>query len=248
MDYQLIVFDLDKTLTESRGGLDKEMSDLLCQLIAKKYVAVISGAAFAQFQKQLLDFLPCSQCFDNLYIAPLSGGGLYSFQNGGWKKLYEIMLDQTEKQKIMDAFSKAFEETEFRPPQKIYGVLIEDRGGQITFSALGNEAPRELKEQWDPNHQKRAKIKQSLEKYLPDYTIEIGGLTSIDVRPKGIDKGYEIKKVADHLSIPLNKILFVGDAVYAGGNDYSATQLKEITIKNVSGPAETKKIIYGILY
>lgn len=247
MDYQLVVFDLDRTLTESRGGLDKEMSDLLCQLIAKKYVAVISGAAFEQFQEQLLNFLPCSQYFGNLYIAPLSGGNLYSFQNGKWGKLYEITLDPAEKQKVMDAFNKAFEETDFHPPEKIYGLLIEDRGGQITFSALGNEAPRELKEQWDPDHQKRAKIKQSLEKYLPDYTIEIGGLTSIDIRPKGIDKAYGVKKIADHLSVPLNKILFIGDAIYVGGNDYSTTQLSEINIKNVSGPTETKKIIKEML-
>lgn len=247
MDYQLVVFDLDRTLAESRGGLDKGMSDLLCQLMAKKYVAVISGAIFKQFQEQLLNFLPCSQHFSNLYIAPLSGGNLYSFQNRKWEKLYEITLDQTEKQKIMLALNKAFEETGFHPPEKIYGLLIEDRGGQITFSALGNEAPRELKERWDPDHQKRTKIKQSLEKYLPEYTIEIGGLTSIDIRPKGIDKGHEIKKIADYLSVPLNKILFIGDAIYVGGNDYSTTQLSEITIKNVSGPTETKEIIKEII-
>ncbi len=246
MDYQLVIFDMDGTLTESRSPVDKEMSDLLCKLIAQKTVAIISGGPFKQVQEQVLNFLPRNQYSGNLHIASLSGGSLHCFQNGKWEKLYELELNPTEKQKIMSAFNKALEETGFIAPEKVYGVLIEDRGDQITFSALGNEAPIELKKQWDPDHQKRAKIKQSLEKYLPDYTIDIGGTTSIDVRPKGIDKAYGIKKIAEHLSIPLDKVLFIGDAFYEGGNDYSVERLG-IAAKNISGPAKAKELIKEML-
>lgn len=246
MNHQLIIFDLDSTLTESKCNLDEEMADLLCLLIKQKKALIISGGSFAQFQKQVVNYLPCRQSFNNLYLAPLNGGNFYAFQNEQWKALYEENLSQMEKQKIMDAFDKSFKETGFTPPQKIYGVLIEDRGGQITFSALGSSAPVESKKQWDPDHQKRAKIKQSLEKYLPDFSISIGGMTSIDVHRKGTDKAYGIKKISAHLSIPFDKILFIGDALFEGGNDYPVLQL-DIETKSVSSPAETKELIKKIL-
>ncbi len=246
MNHQLIIFDLDSTLTESKCALDEEMANLLCLLIKQKKVLIISGGAFAQFQKQVVNYLPCNQSFNNLYLAPLNGGNFYAFKNGQWETLYEESLSQTEKEKIMGAFDKSFKETGFSPPQKVYGTLIEDRGGQITFSALGSKAPLELKKQWDPDHQKRMKIKQSLEKYLPDFAISIGGMTSIDIHRKGIDKAYGVKKISAHLSISLDKILFVGDALFKGGNDYPVLQLG-IETKSVSGPAETKELIKEII-
>ena len=50
---------------------------------------------------------------------------------------------QQEVMNILGALNKALDLSGFRA-QKHWGDLIEDRGGQITFSALGQEAPLEL--------------------------------------------------------------------------------------------------------
>ena len=50
----------------------------------------------------------------------------------------------------------------------------------------------------------------------------MGGATSIDVTKPGIDKAYGIRKLRDVLGISLKEMIFVGDALFAGGNDYPA--------------------------
>ncbi|MEK7203254.1 MAG: HAD hydrolase family protein, partial [Patescibacteria group bacterium] len=68
----------------------------------------------------------------------------------------------------------------------------------------------------------------------------------IDITKKGIDKAYGIKQLMKLLSVPKNKIIFVGDALHKGGNDYVVKNEKFITQK-VSGPKQTKFIIQTIL-
>src|SRR3989344_5863668 len=103
---------------------------------------------------------------------------------------------------------------------------------QITMSALGQNAPVELKKLWDPNQDKRRKLKAVLDKYLKDFEVRMGGTTSIDVSRKGIDKAYGINKIEDILRINKSEMVFIGDALYEGGNDYPviATGVKCIKI------------------
>jgi phosphomannomutase len=54
----LIIFDLDGTLAESKLPLDAEMAALLARLLEVVKVAVISGGAWAQYEKQVLSHLP----------------------------------------------------------------------------------------------------------------------------------------------------------------------------------------------
>ncbi|MCH8889020.1 HAD hydrolase family protein, partial [Patescibacteria group bacterium] len=74
----------------------------------------------------------------------------------------------------------------------------------------------------------------------------IGGTTSIDVTKKGIDKAYGIQKIEKSLNIRRDNMLFIGDAVFPGGNDYSVKEAGVKTIQ-VSGPEETKEIIRELL-
>jgi hypothetical protein len=55
---KLIVFDLDGTLAPSKSSLDAEMSSLLHDLLEIIKVAVISGGAWLQFERQVLSNLP----------------------------------------------------------------------------------------------------------------------------------------------------------------------------------------------
>jgi len=75
----------------------------------------------------------------------------------------------------------------------------------VTFSALGQQAPLAEKEKWDPDFAKRKKITAILEKHIPEFSIRMGGATSIDVTKSGIDKAYGIGKLRDTLHLFIEK-------------------------------------------
>ncbi len=241
-DLELFIFDLDRTLTKSRSNIDEEMSKIISELLKHKRVVVISGAEFSQFKKQLIDLLPESANLNNLYIAPLTGGSFYRFEENNWNKVYEEILSEGKRAKIINSLEKAVEKNKFLQTKKVYGKQIQDRGGQITFSALGDKAPLDEKTKWDPNIEKRLKLKEILDKDLNEFEVSAGGSTSIDIREKGIDKAYGINKILPILSTTTDKTIFFGDAIYEGGNDYSVVSTG-IKTQKVSGPEETKKIL-----
>ncbi|MBI2046306.1 MAG: HAD-IIB family hydrolase [Parcubacteria group bacterium] len=245
----IIIFDLDKTLTESKMPLDPDMSALLCALLRIKKVAVISGAAFTQFETQFLRGLTCPpEAFKNLFLLPTNGASLYEYKDNAWVSVYRVAFTDAEKKKIFEALEQAFKKTNFKKPEKVYGVLIEDRDTQITFSGLGSEAPLSLKEKWDPDHAKRIVLARELRAELPDFSISIGGATSIDITRKGIDKAYGIKKLMRRLRYEPKQVFYVGDALFHGGNDASVISLG-VLYQSVEkeGIAETKDIIRQIL-
>jgi hypothetical protein len=76
--------------------------------------------------------------------------------------------------------------------------------------------------------------------------VRLGGTTSIDVTRPGIDKAYGIRKLRDVLGIPISEMLFIGDAVFPGGNDYPAVEAGADTIA-VRDPNETKAVVTAII-
>lgn len=241
---KLIVFDLDGTLAESKSALDAGMSAALHQLLGIVKVAVISGGDWPQFQKQLLPNLLHDERLANLLILPTCGTKYFQYA-GEWKKVYSEDFTADEKQQIISSLGKAFEESGFKA-EKVWGDVIEDRGSQITLSALGQQAPLEAKEKWDPDFSKRKKIKAILDAYIPDFSVRLGGTTSIDVTRPGVDKAYGIRKLRDILGISLNEMLFIGDALFEGGNDYPVQEAGVISIA-VRGPQETKPVVEAII-
>jgi HAD superfamily hydrolase (TIGR01484 family) len=241
---KLIVFDLDGTLAESKSALDAEMSVLLGGLLGVAKVAVISGGDWPQFEKQLVSNLPQGQRMENLLLLPTCGTKFFQFI-GEWKKLYSEDFTGAEKEKIISSLNQALEVTGFRP-EKVWGEIIEDRGSQITFSALGQQAPLGAKETWDPDYAKRTKIKAILDTYIPEFSVRMGGTTSIDVTKPGIDKAYGIHKLRDILGITIEEMIFIGDAIFPGGNDYPAKEAGVLSIQ-VRDTHETKRVVEGII-
>lgn len=131
-------------------------------------------------------------------------------------------------------------------PEQTWGNRIEDRGSQITFSALGQQAPILAKSQWDPDFAKRRIIQADLRERLPGLSINMGGATSIDVTRAGVDKAYALKKLAAESGIALDAMIFVGDAIFPGGNDYPAKELGLDTV-SVCDPEHTLWVIAKIL-
>lgn len=241
---ELIVFDLDGTLARSKSPLDAEMAELLTSLLCIVKVAVISGGAWPQFERQVLSTLPHHAQLEHLSILPTCGTKFYRFA-GGWEPIYSEDFDATQKAQITGALAQAIDSTDTRV-RRIWGEQIEDRGSQITFSGLGQQAPLEEKDKWDPDFSKRKKIKAVLAELIPDFSVNLGGTTSIDVTKPGIDKAYGIRKLRDTLAVEISDMLFIGDALFPGGNDYPAKQTGAASIC-IRDPEETKRVVEAII-
>ncbi len=241
---KLIVFDLDGTLAESKSPLDAEMAKLLGVLLGLVQVAVISGGSWSQFEAQVLSNLPHDDRLRSLSLLPTCGTKFYRY-TGAWGKLYSEDFTEDEKRKIFNSFKKAIETAGFKV-EKVWGEVIEDRGSQITYSALGQQAPIEEKKPWDPDFTKRKKIKAILDDLIPEFSVRLGGATSIDVTKPGIDKAYGIRKLRDILGIAIQDMLFIGDALFPGGNDYPAEEAGALSIQ-VKNPHETKRVVEAII-
>ena len=220
------------------------MATLIESLLAQAKVAIISGGAFPQFEAQVLAHLPQHDRFANLSLLPTSGTTFLRYDDS-WQTIYAENLSDAQKRTITDALNAAVTTAGFQPA-KVWGETIEDRGSQITYSALGQQAPLDEKSTWDPDFAKRQKIKALLDVSLAAFSVRLGGATSIDVTLPGIDKAYGIRKLRDVLGIPIAEMVFVGDALFPGGNDYPARETGAVCIQ-VRDPQETKRVIETIV-
>lgn len=251
----LIVFDLDGTLTPTKAPMDQQMAALVTRLLAAKKVAIIGGGKYALFKELFLQRLKApEQLLKNLFLFPTTATSFYVYKSG-WKNIYALYLSGAERDIIKKAFHRAFRKIGYRHPQRVYGRVIEDRGTQVTFSALGQDVVRilgkkkgvALKERWSrENRDIKMRITKVLAKLLPEFEVRAAGFTSIDVTKKGIDKAYGLRQITKHLGVKIKDMLFVGDAIFPGGNDYAIVRTGVDYIP-VTGPAQTKLIIRIIL-
>lgn len=247
---KVVVFDLDGTLTETKSPLDKEMAALLANLLQKTIVAVIGGGKYELFKEQLIQRLRTPlPLLRKLFLFPTTATAFYRYQ-GGWKRIYYHELSQKEKLAIRQAFPAVFKEIGYAHPQKIYGELIEDRGTQMSFSVFGQDIvaalgekgirmKKEWKRKYTPLKLKMAKL---LAKRLPNLEVRAAGYTTIDITRQGVDKAYGIRQIRKYLHVPISQMVFVGDALFPGGNDFAARRTGVQCIA-VSGPKEVKQLI-----
>ena len=239
---KIFIFDLDDTLTESRTPIYGEMAELLCALLKKASVAVISGASFEQFEKQLIQNIPCAELFSKLFIIPTNGAELWEFdKNKKWRRLYSYELQPDLRKKIIEKIAAIA-----HIPKDRVNYFIDDLKTQVTYSALGIDAPIEEKIKFDPDEKKRRDFVRKIAADFPELSFEIAGRTSINVIMKNIDKAFGIKKLLEHTQLKASDALFIGDALYQGGNDEEARKAGEDVVAT-TGPEETKKIILNIL-
>ncbi len=253
---KLVVFDLDGTLALTKAPMDAEMADLMKQLLAKKHVAVIGGGKYELFQEQLLAPLADAPeaLLKNLSLFPTTSTRYYRYENGGWQKVYAHELSQEERKRITKTFEQAFIDVGYQHPEKTYGPVIEDRGTQVTWSALGQNVvaelgPKgvELKEEWKKNFTPvKMQVAERMAALLPDLEVRAAGHTSVDVTKKGIDKAYGLAQIEKYLGVPVADMLFVGDAIFPGGNDYAVTKTA-VDYVPVATPEDTKAVIRFLL-
>ena len=222
---RVVAFDLDDTLTVSKSKIDQHMADLLGELLGRLDVCIITGGTFEQIQAQVLQYLhaPAGR-MAYLHIMPTCGTRYYVWRNGAWCRLYAEDLTEDEKSRIISVLAEGAKDLGFWE-QKPWGEIIEDRGSQITYSALGQEAPSDAKREWDPDGTKKRKLRDYAAERLPGLEVRVGGTTSVDVTRKGIDKAYGIKRLIEELNTSPDQLLFIGDRLREGGNDYPVRAL-----------------------
>lgn len=246
MKKKIIAFDLDGTLAPSKSPLPDRMEKLLTSLLDKFQVCVISGGKYQLFQSQILANLHAStQQLSKLHLMPTSGTRYYHFKQGQWRQVYAEDLSQSQKSKIIKALNEGLDEMGWRP-KKVWGEIVEDRDSQITLSILGQLAPLEAKEAWDPDGTKKIKLRDHIAPKIPEFEVRAAGTTSIDVTKPGIDKAYGMQKLMQYTSVSMGEILYIGDKVLEGGNDYPVKAMGIDTIE-VTSWEDTALAIESIL-
>jgi HAD superfamily hydrolase (TIGR01484 family) len=242
-----IAFDLDGTLAESKSPLTPLMGTLLAKLTTKMPVAVMSGGSFAQFQKQFLTNMPHHAEYKNLYLFPTSAAQCYTWQDGDWKVLYDNPFTPEERAKVLKALDESLKETGLDvPPPQLWGAQTEDRGSQVTWSALGQQAPTPEKTAWDPDRKKRAPLQAALIARLPGFSIRANATNSIDITREGMTKAYGVQKFSEITGQPISSMLYVGDALFPGGNDEIVKE-SGVATQQIASPEETAQIIESLL-
>lgn len=260
---KVIAFDQDDTINITKLPIDSEMANLLVRLLDHFIVCIISGTSWDVMKKNDIDTLVALDGevnWSNYLIMPTSGMQFWRFVGDsevslddsqiiedGWKREYAHFLSGKQIVKISQTLEDASRKLGYwcESPS---GEIIENRGSQVTFSALGQNATPEEKYNWDLYVIKRKAIVELAESELSELGVQIGigGATSIDVTLPGIDKAYGMRCLMEQTGLKKEDILFIGDKLQPGGNDYPVKEFGIDTIE-VSNVEETKWLVRGIL-
>ena len=239
---RVAIFDLDDTLAESFHSPAPEMLESLKRLLERIPVVIITGASFQRMHEQFLISFETHPKVSQLYIFPTSSAQAYMYTQGEWKLLYDLALTKSDRECIKKGIVDAVAGIDALKGVPRYGEQIIDKGSQIAYTHVGVDAPKELKDSWDSDGGKRRALLSSLKKKLPEFEILMGGVTTIDITRKNVNKAYGVKWLAEHLGIPAEEMFYVGDAFSETGND-TVVIPTGIQWRAVSGPAETEQIL-----
>lgn len=202
---QMYVFDVDGTLTPSRQKMDPEFKAFFKKFFRRREYCLVSGSDYKKLQEQLDEDI----LLDAKYVFPCSGNNVWiegrEVYKSDWKPSPELLADL---QQALDDCSYDVKT----------GNHIEIRTGLVNFSFVGrncNQEQREAFYEWDKEHSLRLWLCLQLRKKYPDLTFEIGGEISLDIYPNGCDKAQIIRYLLEY------DILFFGDGIAPGRNDYS---------------------------
>jgi len=245
---KLLAFDLDDTLAITKSPITDRMSELLEKLLVHYDVCVITGGSFEQIKKQVASRLEVEDLLlRKLHLMPTCGTRYYRYHESKheWEQQYAEDLSTAQKKKIIETLEEAAKKLNLWEANPA-GEIIEDRGSQITYSALGQQASPEDKYAWDQDGTKKHAIRDYVAERLDDLEVRVGGTTSVDITTIGIDKAYGMKKLIEALGISKEEILFIGDKLEEGGNDYPVKAFGIDTIA-VDGWQDTALVLEGIL-
>lgn len=246
---KVLAFDLDDTLAITKSPISDRMAGLLGRLLEHYDICVITGGRFEQIRSQVVDRLDAPEhLMGKLHLMPTCGTRYYRYNelDHKWVMQYAEDLTKEQKARIVEALESTAKELDIwcENPK---GEIIEDRFSQITMSALGQQASPEDKYAWAEKYKDvRPIYRDKVAEKLPDLEVRIGGTTSTDITLPGIDKAYGMGRLIDALDISKDEILFFGDKLDEGGNDYPVKAMGIDSIP-VDGWETTAYALDGVL-
>jgi len=240
------LFDLDDTLALSFENPSTEMVARLVRLLDRIPVALITGRDFVRMSSDFLPTIAASPHSDRFYVLTEGAAQCYQWQSDQWKELYGSTISDEEVQKIRTAVLESVAETDALNGISVFGEQFRRKKAMVAFVTTGLEASKEYRYSWDPGNVRRSKLRAAIAKKLPEFDVVMGGATSIDITRKGVNKAHGVKWLAEKLGTPPSEMLYVGDALFEGGND-AVVIPTGIQTRQVSGPPETEKVIDELL-
>ncbi len=241
----VIIADVDETICESNQVISPETAEVVNKLIKTGMAfAVISGTDVKELQRMVSSGLE-----EEHHLLAASGTQYYhQGRKGISTEIYSLELPQEERRVLLAALQKLIQHFSIPCHSPDHDQIL-DRKSQVTFSAIGRNAPLHLKKEFDPSGEKRKEWIEFLKNCLPQdaYELTIGGTTSIDITPQGRTKEHGIRAFARHHNIELSRIIYLGDKIYPGGNDYEASKAVDcIAVRNHHDACETLKKVLEV--
>ena len=238
----IIIADVDDTICDSCQQISPEMAQQINHMIEHDYqFAFISGTKNTELQQMI-----SSRITEPHHLLGTTGTKYVKInQNNNPQIIYSHTFTPSEKNEIITALN-ALITTYNIQSHTTKEDQLQDRDSQLTLSAIGRHAPSEIKAQFDPNGTIRLQWIEFLKQHLDEtkYDINIGGTTSIDITRKGLNKEWGIRTFLNHNNFNPNHVLFFGDKLRPGGNDYPATKIVDcIAVRNPKDTLERLKQI-----
>ena len=235
----LILFDIDGTLTESRKVIEEDMVDTLKKLVNKDNLDIgfVGGSDLTKQIEQLKE--------ENLDLFKwrFSENGLMAYKNNDLinKKSIVDELGEGVYSTLINICLRVLSETDI-PVKR--GNFIELRNGMINISPIGRSCSQSERDQFyelDKKDKIREKMIVRIKKLygVDNLTYSIGGQISIDIFPCGWDKTYCLQFVENLY----DKIYFFGDKTELGGNDYEIYNHTRVKGHTVNSYKETIKFL-----
>ena len=204
------IFDVDGTLTPSRGVIDPKFHDWFLEFTRNNKCWLVTGSDYPKTLEQL------GKDICESVVTSYNCNG-----NDTWFKGKRVNSSNWKLPE--DAHEWLSEQLTASNYNIRTGLHFEHRPGMINFSVVGRNATSEQRKQyvdWDNVYDERNLIADKFNQLFPDITATVGGETGIDIAPKGRDKSQILSDFNKD-----DNIYFFGDRMDEGGNDYPLAQL-----------------------
>lgn len=199
-----LFFDMDDTVTLTRSPMEDDVYELYASL--PHDIIIVSGAHIGQIETQIR----------SLPFYRLGQNGNQAI-NPSKELLWEEKLSDLHAEKIQEHIAAMRNLCEHTIANE--DDLVEHRGAQISYSLIGHHEETSKKKAFDPNQEVRKTLLEKVPFTHNDIEVKIGGTTCFDYFEKGKNKGFNVRKLIEHMGWDPTEAVYFGDSLFPGGND-----------------------------
>ena len=203
------IFDVDGTLTPSRGEINPGFKQFLIEFALRNKVYLVTGSDKPKTVEQIGEDL-YNRCHT---VYNCSG-------NDVWQKDKNIFTNTWKLSRIAKKWLQ--EQLDASNFELRTGLHFEHRTGMVNFSIVGRNATTEERAEyvkWDNKKHERNTIAKAFNVKFKKLKAQPGGETGIDIYPKQCDKSQIVRDFTYD-----DVLYFMGDKMDPAGNDYPLAQ------------------------